>query len=126
MGTVAKRSGLSTRTIDYYTQIGLLPFERSASNYRLYPESVLETLKEIQLLKDQRMTLDEIKVLMEVKPVSSPALQEVNEEIAHLEEKILSLKEELSEAAPEERHMIKEEIQLKMIPLIQLMTTLLS
>lgn len=78
------------------------------------------------MLKNRRMTLDEIKVLMEMKPVSSPALKEVNEEIAHLEEKILSLKEELSEAAPEQQHMIKEEIQLKMIPLIQLMTTLLS
>ncbi|MBM7579102.1 MerR family transcriptional regulator [Jeotgalibacillus terrae] len=127
IGTVAKRSGLSTRTIDYYTQMGLLAFERSDSNYRLYPESVLETLKEIQLLKDRRMTLDEIKAFLEVKPVSkSPALEEVNAEIVYLEQKILSLKEEFETATPEDKHYIKEEIQLKMIPLLQLMTTLLS
>ncbi|WP_244094334.1 hypothetical protein [Jeotgalibacillus salarius] len=56
----------------------------------------------------------------------SPALEDVNEELAQLEGKILSLKEELANAAPEERRYIKEEIQLKMIPLLQLMTTLLS
>ncbi|KIL43430.1 hypothetical protein KP77_31360 [Jeotgalibacillus alimentarius] len=104
-----------------------MAFERSDSNYRLYPESVLETLREIQSLKDRRMTLDEIKAFMDVKPVSkSPALEEVNAEIVHLEQKILSLKEELETAAPEEKHYIKEEIQFKMIPLLQLMTTLLS
>ncbi|MFK4997232.1 MerR family transcriptional regulator [Bacillus sp. N9] len=46
-------SGLSLRTIDYYTQSGLLDCTRSASNYRLYDKQVLQTIERIKLLKNR-------------------------------------------------------------------------
>lgn len=61
IGQVAKLSGLSVRTIDYYTRCRLLQVERSSSNYRLYSDDVLETLKKISILKQQRLTIAEIR-----------------------------------------------------------------
>ncbi|TFD99957.1 MerR family transcriptional regulator [Jeotgalibacillus sp. R-1-5s-1] len=128
IGTVAKRSGLSTRTIDYYTQMGLLSYSRSEANYRLYPESVLDKIEHIQKLKEARMTLHEIKEIMACKEekTTAPTLNEVNEELEHLQSKLASLQSELEHASPEERRYAAQEIQLKMVPVLQMITTLLS
>ena len=64
IGEVAKLSGVSVRTIDYYTTAGLLAFERSEANYRLYLTSVLQTLERIQVLKKQRMSIAEIREII--------------------------------------------------------------
>lgn len=37
IGELAARAGVSIRTVDYYTTLGLIsPAQRTASNYRLY------------------------------------------------------------------------------------------
>ncbi len=42
---------VTKRTVDYYTNIGLLKAERSASNYRFYNEEALKRLYLIEKLK---------------------------------------------------------------------------
>ncbi|MCT2343740.1 MerR family transcriptional regulator [Niallia taxi] len=50
---VAKRSGLTKRTIRYYEQIGLIPSpERSDGGYRLYTEEHVTLLQKITNAKD--------------------------------------------------------------------------
>lgn len=100
IGEVAKMSGVSTRTIDYYTVSGLLQSERSDTNYRLYPASTMQTLERIHLLKKQRMSISEIKEVLSSPKSSKTELlvDEVYEEFECLQRKITSLEEQLKDA----------------------------
>ncbi|MFD1031555.1 MerR family transcriptional regulator [Metaplanococcus flavidus] len=102
IGEVAKLSGVSTRTIDYYTNSGLLAFERSEANYRLYPTNVLQTLERIQVLKKQRMSIAEIKKIICAgeTPVTVELVDEVIDEFKGLQQKIVRLEEQLKDAPP--------------------------
>lgn len=110
IGEIAKLSGVSTRTIDYYTVSGLLHSERSDSNYRLYPLSTLQTLKRIQLLKKQRLSILEIKEILAApeKPGTEELADEVYEEFECLQRKITRLEEQLKDApSPVRLHVSK-------------------
>lgn len=61
IGAIAQLAGVSKRTIDYYTNLGLLKPIRSENNYRYYTKHTLAQLKIIETLKAQRFTLEEIK-----------------------------------------------------------------
>ncbi|HBV98206.1 MAG: MerR family transcriptional regulator [Peptococcaceae bacterium BICA1-7] len=61
IGEVAEKAGLSKRTIDYYTNLGLLKSVRSESNYRYYSEEAIIRLKIIENMKSKRYTLEEIR-----------------------------------------------------------------
>ncbi|WP_238323391.1 MerR family transcriptional regulator [Planococcus antarcticus] len=100
IGEIAKLSGVSTRTIDYYTVSGLLHSERSDSNYRLYPTSALQTLERIQLLKKQRLSISEIKEIIDAPENLETELlvEEVYEEFECLQRKITCLEEQLKDA----------------------------
>lgn len=61
IGELAARCGLSRRTIDYYTQLGLLrPVARTTGNYRLYDADALSRVAEIRALQARRLSLSEI------------------------------------------------------------------
>src|SRR5262245_56486093 len=64
---VAATLGLTTRTIRYYEEIGLLtPAARSGGDYRLYDEDDLERLRFIKDLRDEAgFSLAEIGQLLE-------------------------------------------------------------
>jgi len=61
IGEIAKLAGVSKRTIDYYTNLGLLRPLRSESNYRYYTGDTLVRMKLIETMKLGRFTLEEIK-----------------------------------------------------------------
>jgi len=61
IGEIARLAGVSKRTIDYYTTLGLLRSVRSESNYRYYGGETLVRLKMIESMKMSRFTLEEIK-----------------------------------------------------------------
>jgi len=61
IGEIADLAGVSKRTIDYYSTMGLLKPVRAESNYRYYSEESLGRLKFIEDLKSNRFTLEEIK-----------------------------------------------------------------
>lgn len=64
---VAADTGLTTRTIRYYEEMGLLePAARSEGDYRLYDESDLERLQFIRGLRDDAgFSLAQIRQLLE-------------------------------------------------------------
>lgn len=110
IGEIAKLSGVSTRTIDYYTVTGLLQSQRSETNYRLYPTSSLQTLERIQVLKKQRLSISEIKDVLATQETSETALlvDEVYEEFKCLQRKITRLEEQLKDApSPVKLHISK-------------------
>ena len=61
VGQLAKRTGLTVRTLHHYDEIGLLsPAQRTASGYRLYGASDVARLNRIVALRQLGMSLDEI------------------------------------------------------------------
>ncbi|WP_454100378.1 MerR family transcriptional regulator [Metabacillus sp. SLBN-84] len=113
IGQVAKLSGLSVRTIDYYTRCRLLQVERSSSNYRLYSDDVLETLKKISILKQQRLTIAEIRkeLFLEKKTeIGNRKSDDTNCRI-RLQRKISRLNQVLESASEEERNLVYKELE---------------
>lgn len=61
IGELADRTGVSTRTIRYYIQEGLLPAPETQGKYTTYDEEYVYRLELIQLLKDAYLPLKEIR-----------------------------------------------------------------
>ena len=62
---LAKLSGVSTRTLRYYNQIGLLnPARNSSNEYRIYGQQEVDRLQEILFFRELGVGLEEIKVLL--------------------------------------------------------------
>ena len=65
IGALAKRSGVSTRMIRHYEEIGLIPpAMRTESGYRTYGEADLATLRFIARARSLGFSLDEIGDLL--------------------------------------------------------------
>lgn len=126
IGELAKNSGVSTRTIDYYTNVGLLAAQRSESNYRLYPVSAVQTIERIQLLKKQRRTISEIKeILNRQETINSEVLAaSVFEEFESLQQKIARLEEQLEEAPTHVKVQIGKALENRMGALASLIALL--
>jgi len=62
---LARLSGVTTRTLHYYDEIGLLSPNRTSSNgYRIYGQNEVSLLQQILFFKELGMPLDEIKKIM--------------------------------------------------------------
>ena len=63
---VAELTGVSTRTLQYYDEIGLLkPSELTESGYRLYDDEALQKLQQILFFKELEFKLKEIKEILQ-------------------------------------------------------------
>jgi DNA-binding transcriptional MerR regulator len=66
VGEVARRTGLSVRTLHHYDDIGLLcPGRRTAAGHRLYGREELERLQRIVSLRHLGLALDEIRACLD-------------------------------------------------------------
>ncbi|MBO8163453.1 MAG: MerR family transcriptional regulator [Brevibacillus sp.] len=131
IGELAQRTGVSKRTIDYYTQLGLLHAERSESNYRYYSDKSVERLKLIELFKREKLTLEEIRdrlALLERQDTSDvPAkIHEVHNQIRHLEDNLLELKELLGRLDGRQRTILANQLSVPCISLYQTLAMILG
>lgn len=100
IGDIAELAGVSRRTIDYYTKLGLLQPIRLENNYRYYTKHTLARLKLIDTFKAQRFTLKEIREQITLL-VQEQALQpdcQVN--IDYIREQMKKLEEQLNQLQP--------------------------
>lgn len=99
---LARRCGVSTRTVDYYTQLGLIrATERTRGNYRLYDEQAASRLELVKSLQAQRLSLTEIQArlgALDVGPESPEptagairALERIGGELARVETEVARL-----------------------------------
>jgi DNA-binding transcriptional MerR regulator len=66
IGDLAQQAQVTTRTIRYYDELGLLPHnEREGGDFRYYSEVDLQRLHKIDALKKLGLTLDEIKSVLD-------------------------------------------------------------
>jgi MerR family transcriptional regulator, redox-sensitive transcriptional activator SoxR len=73
IGELARRSGLSTPTIRYYEEVGLLPRAPRVSGRRAYEEGTLDRLLVIAFAKEAGFTLREIRQLFNGFASETPA-----------------------------------------------------
>jgi len=101
IGEIAKLKNISKRTIDYYTQIGLLNPIRTDSNYRLYGEDSIQILEWVEHYKTLNMPLEEIKSSIELlKADCSIDKQKLEKHFHQIGMLMLHLKEEVEAIEP--------------------------
>lgn len=86
IGELARAAGVSTRTVDYYTGLGLLePAARTDAGYRLYHRSAVTVIGEIRQLETHGVSLEEIgEALSQVPADVSELLDRIDAELAAL------------------------------------------
>jgi len=74
IGEIAKLFDVSTRTIRYYEEMGLLKSYRDPdSQYRFYDTESFDRLKQILVLRELGLSLNEIRIILENKDVTEIA-----------------------------------------------------
>lgn len=87
VGELAKRTGVSVRTLHHYDEIGLLsPSHRSPSGYRLYTEDDVRRLQQIRSLRTLGFSLEEVGAFLQRPDVTPDRVLQL--QIAHLTEQI--------------------------------------
>jgi DNA-binding transcriptional MerR regulator len=82
IGEVAELTGVTTRTIRYYEEIGLLESteEREEGKHRLYSEADVERVREVIRLRDLLgLSLDELRRLVEAESARAALRREWRE-----------------------------------------------
>ncbi|WP_088066630.1 MerR family transcriptional regulator [Gottfriedia luciferensis] len=129
IGELAKEVGVSKRTIDYYTNLGLLEPKRSESGHRFYEEGALETLKFIEQCKSMHLPLQEIKEILDKKRTMiqdesiAPLTEEVTVHMNQLQVELSQLKFLLENVTEDQKLTIIRQLTSQTSELIQ---TLLS
>lgn len=131
IGQLAELSGLSKRTIDYYTKLGLLPAKRAPSNYRYYSEHALERLKLIEQFKQQKMSLTEIRERLQFIEQADleqvPAkIQQIHVQARQLEDSLLELKTLLAQLDNAQRHTLAKQLSVPCVSLYQTLLMILG
>jgi MerR family transcriptional regulator, copper efflux regulator len=135
IGELAQQAHVSRRTIDYYTNIGLLDADRTHSNYRLYPEGTLDRLRLIECYKKEKLTLEEIKerlyaVYEEEKNKGTEqllsSLREIKGDMEHLEQKVMEIRANIQTAGDEEMRRTIRQLSLQGVSLLHAVMLLLG
>jgi DNA-binding transcriptional MerR regulator len=81
IGQAAHQSGVTTRTIRYYEELGLLPrSDREHGRHRTYTEEDVERLREITRLRDLLgLSLDELRSVVVAEAVRADARRRYRE-----------------------------------------------
>ena len=89
IGELARRAGVSTRTLRYYESIGLLPPPgRMESGYRVYGPEHLERVRFIQRAKSLGFSLDEVREILRLRERGQAPCEHV---LALLDRKIVEI-----------------------------------
>ena len=87
VGTLAKKTGLTVRTLHYYEQIGLLiPAGRSEKGYRLYGMDEVQRLHNIVALQQLGFALEDIRQLLDEEDYALPNV--LNMHIRRIEDQL--------------------------------------
>ena len=95
IGEVAAAAGVSTRTIRYYEELGILPEPpRTAAGTRKYPRDWLFHIEGARALKELGFSLDEIRILkrLALGQVPTGANREEAVEVIHAKQRMLERK----------------------------------
>lgn len=78
IGELARRTGVSTKTIRYYEEIGVLPApDRAANDYRDYPDEAVDRLAFVRDAQATGLTLTEIASILDLRSQGEPTCYHV-------------------------------------------------
>lgn len=133
IGQLAELANVSRRTIDYYTQLGLLNYEKTGSRYRYYTEDALIRLDMIGRYKEQNMPLTEIKERLEVwsdTPIDSgevlAKIDKISSTLQDLEREIIELKPLLEQLDEQQVKFAVQQLSTRGGSLVSIMNILLT
>lgn len=96
---ISKKTGLTISTLRYYDKEGLFPnLERKESNYRVFTELEVETLKIIACFKKAGLSISEIRKYMELIKKGDDTLKERLDIMVHQKEALEKQKKEIEES----------------------------
>lgn len=107
---MAKDFGLTTRTLRYYEEIGLLSPNRTTTNQRLYNKKEIAKIKLIERGKRYNFSLDEIKEMILLFDIDRSGKAQLARTIEYGKEKTKEINErmnELQEMKKEIKHLEK-------------------
>jgi MerR family transcriptional regulator, copper efflux regulator len=125
IGELAKQAGVTTRTIRYYEELGLLGTqqdqpERLEKNFRTYSETDVIRLQKIASLKRIGLSLEQIGTVLDLLvneqtnlQARQTILQMLETHLSETDEKIEALQRfraELQETIARARHLINEQM----------------
>jgi len=116
IGGVAERLGVSTRTIKYYEELGLVsPENRSPGGFRLYGAPDVERLERILRLKGMGFSLAAIREFLAVRDAAKEATRErvLAETTEHLRSREQEVAERIAKAREDLRsaEALREELR---------------
>jgi len=117
---------VTKRTIDHYTNLGLLIAERSPSNYRYYDESAIEQLNFIEDCKQKGLSLDEIKQLLLEKEAEEIDVLELRLKMKNLEKDVTKVLSHFDKEDETNYEYVKRNISKESLSLIQTLLLLLN
>jgi DNA-binding transcriptional MerR regulator len=95
IGELAKATGTTPRALRHYEQAGLIDAERSANGYRAYADGAVVRVRNIRVLLDAGLTLDDVRVFLPcldadvaAAPPSERGLRVALDRLAVLDERI--------------------------------------
>lgn len=94
---VAKHFNVSTRTLRYYEEIGLLKPDRSISNQRTFSKKEIAKLKLIFRGKKYGFSLEEIKEMVLLFDLDRTGIQQLERTVAYGEQKMKEIDEKIAE-----------------------------
>ncbi len=96
---ISKKTGLTISTLRYYDKEGLFPrLERKESNYRIFTELELETLRIIACFKKAGLSIPEIREYMQLIQKGDDTLEERLDIMKRQKEALEKQKKEIEES----------------------------
>lgn len=126
IGELAKKTEVTKRTIDYYTNLGLLQAERSAANYRYYNEAAIERILFIEECKKDNLSLEDIKKRLNDRKMDTYDINLIKEKLGSLEKEMKSLLHSVNGEDHHKKKEVRNTISHESISLIQTLLLLLS
>ncbi|UPJ18279.1 MerR family transcriptional regulator [Bacillus cereus] len=123
---MAELAQVSKRTIDYYTNLGLLEAKRSNKNYRYYDESAVDRLKFIEKCKQLNMQLSEIRKVLDNQQNQTVLNHKLAGQVNHVSGHLQQLEHELMHLKPLLDNLTEEQKKLYMKGLSGQATTLIQ
>ena len=115
---------MTKRTIDYYTTLGLLQVERSASNYRYYDQTMIDRIHWIEEQKRAGKCLQQIAAMLDVPVIEEEVdVQDIRLQMRKLEQDVRGLMNQLGD---QEKETIKKNVTPESVALMQSLFLLLN
>lgn len=104
VGELARLGGVSPRTIDFYTNQGLLePSERSEGGHRFYGDEALARVRAVKVLRAGGLPLQAIRSRLAKPDAAAEVLghaEQLREELERLEREVAALGEQVASLPP--------------------------